>query len=207
MELTFGLQFDQRAHALPEWILGWWDVYGRGTGRELRVGTWFDGARLVGLALLQRRVFRCRRILPFRRLELLGADVDEDDGVDLSIWACSASRSGSRPWRSSSLALCSRADLGPGTSLCWLPSTPLNPGFMRLSTLVRHGLFDRAAAKTCGGAYSAARVVGGLYEGLGQTRPKVRREVSTRFRRFGPETDHKNFERPRRRNSPVGCKS
>jgi len=65
----------------PEWLLPWWEVYGRGTGRRLRVGAWFDGDRLVGLVLLQARTCRYRGVVPFRCLEFLGADVDEKDGV------------------------------------------------------------------------------------------------------------------------------
>lgn len=65
----------------PEWLLPWWEVYGRGSGRRLCVGAWYVGARLVGLALLQSRIYRYRGVLPFRRLEFLGADVDEQDGV------------------------------------------------------------------------------------------------------------------------------
>src|SRR5262245_30472616 len=65
----------------PTWLLTWWQVYGAGTGRELRVGAFREGGRLVGLAPLARRRFRHRFRIPFQRLEPLGADVDEGDGV------------------------------------------------------------------------------------------------------------------------------
>jgi CelD/BcsL family acetyltransferase involved in cellulose biosynthesis len=65
----------------PDWLLPWWEVYGRDSGRRLQVGAWYNGDRLVGLALLQSRPYRYRGIVPFRRLEFVGADVDENDGV------------------------------------------------------------------------------------------------------------------------------
>src|SRR5262245_39684910 len=65
----------------PTWLLPWWRVYGAGGGRELRVGLFFDGDRLVGLAPLHARRYRHRFGIPFRRLEPLGSDVDEGDGV------------------------------------------------------------------------------------------------------------------------------
>jgi CelD/BcsL family acetyltransferase involved in cellulose biosynthesis len=70
---------DNRPMLAPIWLRTWWRVYG--AGRRLRVGLFHDGPRLVGLApLLARRCWH-RRCLPFRRLEPLGADVDEGDGV------------------------------------------------------------------------------------------------------------------------------
>ena len=63
----------------PAWLLPWWRIYG--DGRALRVGLFHDGDRLVGLAPLHRRRVWARRCLPFRRLEQLGADVAEGDGV------------------------------------------------------------------------------------------------------------------------------
>ena len=65
----------------PDWLLTWWRVYGEGSGRELRVGLLYEGERLVGLAPLCRRRVWYRPGIPFTRLELLGADVDEQDGV------------------------------------------------------------------------------------------------------------------------------
>jgi CelD/BcsL family acetyltransferase involved in cellulose biosynthesis len=63
------------------WLMTWWAVYGADTGRRLQALLFREGDRLVGLAPLTRRTYRYRRCLPFRRLELLGADVDEQDGV------------------------------------------------------------------------------------------------------------------------------
>ena len=63
----------------PSWLLTWWENYGR--NRQLRVGLFHEGNRLVGLAPLCRRTFWHRPGIPFRRLEFLGSDVDEDDGV------------------------------------------------------------------------------------------------------------------------------
>ena len=37
----------------PTWLLPWWQVYGH--DRQLRVGLFFDGDRVVGLAPLLRR--------------------------------------------------------------------------------------------------------------------------------------------------------
>ena len=65
----------------PTWLMTWWAVYGEGTGRQLRTVLFYEDDRLVGLAPLARRTYRYRLRLPFRRLEPLGADVDEQDGV------------------------------------------------------------------------------------------------------------------------------
>lgn len=65
----------------PAWLLTWWRIYGEATGRALRVGLFHEGDRLVGLALLHARRAWHRRLIPLRRLEFLGADVDEKDGV------------------------------------------------------------------------------------------------------------------------------
>jgi CelD/BcsL family acetyltransferase involved in cellulose biosynthesis len=65
----------------PCWLLPWWRVYGQASGRRLKVGLFFDGDRLIGMAPLQLRRYRYRFGLPFQRLEFLGADVDENDGV------------------------------------------------------------------------------------------------------------------------------
>ncbi|MBI2804463.1 MAG: GNAT family N-acetyltransferase [Planctomycetes bacterium] len=63
----------------PTWLLPWWRIYGG--GRELRVGVFYQGEQLVGLAPLQHRRHWYRPGIPFWRLEPLGADVDEQDGV------------------------------------------------------------------------------------------------------------------------------
>jgi CelD/BcsL family acetyltransferase involved in cellulose biosynthesis len=64
----------------PLWLLTWWQVFGASDGRRLAVVLVHDGQRLVGLApLLQRRRWH-RRVVPFRRIELLGtgeAELDE----------------------------------------------------------------------------------------------------------------------------------
>jgi CelD/BcsL family acetyltransferase involved in cellulose biosynthesis len=65
----------------PAWLVPWWEVYGRNTGRQLRVGVALAGERLVGLVPLHWRRCWYRPGIPFRRLEWLGADVDEQDGV------------------------------------------------------------------------------------------------------------------------------
>jgi CelD/BcsL family acetyltransferase involved in cellulose biosynthesis len=65
----------------PAWLLPWWEVYARNTGRQLRVGVVLEGERLVGLIPLHCRRCWYRPGIPFRRLEFLGADVDEQDGV------------------------------------------------------------------------------------------------------------------------------
>jgi CelD/BcsL family acetyltransferase involved in cellulose biosynthesis len=63
----------------PAWLLTWWRVYGRDCRPQ--VGAFYQGERLVGLAPLLERRFWYRPGIPFRRLEALGADVDEGDGV------------------------------------------------------------------------------------------------------------------------------
>jgi hypothetical protein len=63
----------------PAWLVEWWRVYGR--DRAPAVGVFHAGDRLVGMAPMCRRTFRCRPGLRFQRLEWLGADVDEEDGV------------------------------------------------------------------------------------------------------------------------------
>lgn len=63
----------------PNWLITWWQVYGR--DRQLRVGLFYDGDRLVGLAPMCRRTYWYRPAIPFRRLEFLGSDVNENDGV------------------------------------------------------------------------------------------------------------------------------
>jgi CelD/BcsL family acetyltransferase involved in cellulose biosynthesis len=65
----------------PAWLLTWWQVFGQGSGREVQVALFHDGDELVGLAPLCKRRYWYRPGIPFRRLEPLGADVDEGDGV------------------------------------------------------------------------------------------------------------------------------
>ena len=63
----------------PVWLLNWWRHYGQ--GRQLAVGQFLEDGRMVGLAPMLRRRVWYRPGIPFRRLEFLGADVDEGDGV------------------------------------------------------------------------------------------------------------------------------
>jgi CelD/BcsL family acetyltransferase involved in cellulose biosynthesis len=63
----------------PDWLLPWWSVYG--SGRGLRVGLFTEGERLLGLAPLCVRRYWYRPGIPLQRLEFLGSDVDEGDGV------------------------------------------------------------------------------------------------------------------------------
>jgi CelD/BcsL family acetyltransferase involved in cellulose biosynthesis len=63
----------------PVWLLAWWRELGRTEGRELRMVTFRDGPTLVGLAPLSLRLALHRRVLPVRRLELLGTG---DTGPD-----------------------------------------------------------------------------------------------------------------------------
>jgi CelD/BcsL family acetyltransferase involved in cellulose biosynthesis len=63
------------------WLFTWWRTYGQGSGRSLKVGMFCDQTRLVGIwPLCKRRVWH-RPGIPLTRLEFLGADVDEHDGV------------------------------------------------------------------------------------------------------------------------------
>jgi CelD/BcsL family acetyltransferase involved in cellulose biosynthesis len=65
----------------PEWVLTWWSEFGGLGGRQLRLTTFRQGGRLVGLApLLRRRVWYPPGI-PFRRLELLGTGEPPADAI------------------------------------------------------------------------------------------------------------------------------
>jgi CelD/BcsL family acetyltransferase involved in cellulose biosynthesis len=57
----------------PMWLLPWWRIFGNLDGRQLRVGQFYEGERLIGLAPLLRRRHWHRRAIPFRRLEPLGS--------------------------------------------------------------------------------------------------------------------------------------
>jgi CelD/BcsL family acetyltransferase involved in cellulose biosynthesis len=65
----------------PEWLSAWWRVFGAQEGRQLRVGLFHRGERLVGLAPLLFRRHRYRFALPFRRLELIGSGENESDEI------------------------------------------------------------------------------------------------------------------------------
>ena len=70
---------DPRPMLDPRWMLGWWRQYGAGV--ELAVGVLFDGERPVGLAPLCIRNYHYGPGLVFRRLQFMGVDVDEWDGI------------------------------------------------------------------------------------------------------------------------------
>jgi CelD/BcsL family acetyltransferase involved in cellulose biosynthesis len=67
----------------PDWLLTWRDVFGGLQGRRpVCPAAWYgDGGRLAGLALLTVRRVRHRGLVPFRRLEPLGAGEPEADSV------------------------------------------------------------------------------------------------------------------------------
>ena len=62
-----------------DWLIAWQRIYGK--GRALCVGVYEADGQLVGLAPMCSRVFRYRPGIPFRRIEPLGSDVEEGDGV------------------------------------------------------------------------------------------------------------------------------
>ncbi len=63
----------------PAWLLPWWDVFGKGGGRQLRSLAFYDGEQLVALAPLSTRLHRYRAAIPFRRLEALASGEDQAD--------------------------------------------------------------------------------------------------------------------------------
>lgn len=63
----------------PSWLLLWWRHYGAGV--ELAVGLLYDGEQLVGLAPMCIRQYVYRFGLVFRRLQFMGIDANEKDGV------------------------------------------------------------------------------------------------------------------------------
>jgi CelD/BcsL family acetyltransferase involved in cellulose biosynthesis len=65
----------------PTWLLSWWRIFGSLQGRELKVGAFFEGERLVGLVPLLRRRHWYRPGIPFHRLEPLGTGENERDRV------------------------------------------------------------------------------------------------------------------------------
>jgi CelD/BcsL family acetyltransferase involved in cellulose biosynthesis len=65
----------------PDWLLTWWSVFGGLQGRQLRIGAFHDGERLVGLAPLLRRRHWYRGWLPFRRLEFLASGEPSEHGI------------------------------------------------------------------------------------------------------------------------------
>jgi len=65
----------------PLWLLTWWQVFGDSDGRRLATVRFHDGDRLVGLAPLCERTRWHRRVVPFRRLELLGTGESQTDEI------------------------------------------------------------------------------------------------------------------------------
>jgi CelD/BcsL family acetyltransferase involved in cellulose biosynthesis len=63
----------------PAWLLPWWNVFGSEGGRELRVVTFHEAGRLIGLAPLTMRPYRYRRTIPFRRLESMASGEAAED--------------------------------------------------------------------------------------------------------------------------------
>ena len=63
----------------PDWLLTWWRIYGQ--HRALCAAVFKDGNDVVAVAPLLRRRYWYRPGIPFRRIEFIGADVDEQDGV------------------------------------------------------------------------------------------------------------------------------
>lgn len=63
----------------PGWLLLWWRQYGAGV--QLAMGLLFDGDDLVGLAPLCIRKFVYCPGLVFRRLQFMGMEANEKDGV------------------------------------------------------------------------------------------------------------------------------
>jgi CelD/BcsL family acetyltransferase involved in cellulose biosynthesis len=65
----------------PDWLLTWWQVYGPLQGRQLRLGFFYQGDRLVGLAPLLRRRHWYRGVVPYRRLEFLASGEPAEQGI------------------------------------------------------------------------------------------------------------------------------
>ena len=65
----------------PAWLLAWWRVFGPLGGRRLQTGLFTQDDRPVGLAPLLHRRHWHRGLLPFRRLEPLGAGEPEADAI------------------------------------------------------------------------------------------------------------------------------
>jgi CelD/BcsL family acetyltransferase involved in cellulose biosynthesis len=98
----------------PDWLLPWWKHYGEG---QLFSFAFWDGARLVGLALLQ--IFRSA-VDPTRRLFLLGTgNSDYLDALFHPAWrrACCNVLMAEIDKRSECLDVCSFQRLGRGSPL------------------------------------------------------------------------------------------
>jgi CelD/BcsL family acetyltransferase involved in cellulose biosynthesis len=76
-----GRSFRNEITQSPDWLLTWWQVFGQRDGRQLRLGTLYDGERLIGLAPLLWRRHRYGGVVPFRRLEFLGSGEHPSEGI------------------------------------------------------------------------------------------------------------------------------
>ena len=65
----------------PSWMLTWWGVFGHRKGRSLRVVIVRQGARLIGLVPLLRRVTWRSGVAPLVRLELLASGESQADEI------------------------------------------------------------------------------------------------------------------------------
>lgn len=72
---------DSELAVTPTWLMTWWQVFGAEDLRGLRVLACSEGDRLVGLAPLLRRPTFYRRLMPVRRLELVGSGERERDEI------------------------------------------------------------------------------------------------------------------------------
>src|SRR5512134_2624933 len=66
----------------PLWLCTWWRVFGEQGGRTLKVMTFSEAdGTLVALIPVLRRAVWHRRLLPFRRIELLATGEDQSDEI------------------------------------------------------------------------------------------------------------------------------
>jgi CelD/BcsL family acetyltransferase involved in cellulose biosynthesis len=65
----------------PDWLLTWWQVFGRHQGREMCALALSQGDQLIGLAPLLHRRAWFRDLIPLRRLEFLGSGERDKDGI------------------------------------------------------------------------------------------------------------------------------
>jgi CelD/BcsL family acetyltransferase involved in cellulose biosynthesis len=65
----------------PTWLLAWWREFGEKDGRKLRMLTFRDEGRLVGLAPFCLELALHRGAIPVRRLALLGSGENEEDEI------------------------------------------------------------------------------------------------------------------------------
>jgi CelD/BcsL family acetyltransferase involved in cellulose biosynthesis len=67
----------------PEWLFPWWQSFGK--NQELLVAGFFADSRLIGLAPLSLAPFRAAKIIPLRRLRLMGDGSKDSDNLDLPV--------------------------------------------------------------------------------------------------------------------------